>query len=138
MDFDTAKENIQPLASGRNAEHLEIALHAESDQETQERLHEQRREFEKAIESYVGDDPLEPWYNYIVWVEQVCPKSGKESALHEMLSKCLAQFERDERYFQDRRMVKLYIKYVSIFLSIIPFFFFHLKKLKIPVSIETD
>lgn len=118
MDFDTAKENIQPLASGRNAEHLETALIAESDQEIQQKLHEQRREFENAIESYDGDDPLQPWYDYIVWVEQVYPKSGKESALHELLSKCLALFERDERYFQDRRMLKLYIKYVSI-LSIV-------------------
>lgn len=114
MDFDTAKENIQPLASGRNVEHLENALHAESDQETQEKLHEQRREFEKAIETYEGDDPLQSWYDYIVWIEQVYPKSGKESALHEILSKCLSLFERDERYFQDRRMVKLYIKYVSL------------------------
>lgn len=115
MDFDTAKENIQPLASGRNAEQLETALHAESDHEIQEKLHEQRREFEKAIETYDGDDPLQPWYDYIVWIEQVYPKSGKESALHELLSKCLALFEKDERYFQDRRMLKLYIKYVSNF-----------------------
>lgn len=113
MDFDTAKENIQPLASGRNAEQLETALSAESDHEVQEKLNEQRKEFERAIESYQGEDPLQPWYEYIVWIEQVYPKSGKESALHEMLSKCLSLFEHDERYFQDSRMVKLYIKYVS-------------------------
>lgn len=114
MDFDTAKENIQPLASGRNAEHLETALIAESDQEIQHKLHEQRKEFERTIETYSGEDPLQPWYDYIVWVEQIYPKSGKESALHELLARCLALFEKDERYFQDRRMVKLYIKYVSI------------------------
>lgn len=114
MDFDTAKENIQPLASGRNAEHLETALHAESDQEIQQKLHEQRRDFERMIETYSGDDPLQPWYDYVVWVEQIYPKSGKESALNELLARCLALFEKDERYFQDRRMVKLYIKYVSI------------------------
>lgn len=112
-DFDVAKENIQPLASGRNAEHLETALAAENDQETHERLMQQRKEFEHAIQSYIGDDPLHPWYEYICWVEQVYPKSGKESALHDLLAKCLASFEKDERYFQDRRMLKLYIKYVS-------------------------
>lgn len=115
MDFDTAKENIQPLASGRNAEQLEVALNAESDQEIQEKLNEQRKEFERAIASYEGDDPLQPWYDYIVWIEQIYPKSGKESAMHEILSKCLALFEKDERYFQDRRMLKMYIKYVSNF-----------------------
>lgn len=114
MDFDTAKENIQPLASGRNAEQLETALIAESDHEIQEKLQEQRKEFERMIETYSGDDPLQPWYDYIVWVEQIYPKSGKESALIELLGKCLALFEKDERYFQDRRMVKLYIKYVSV------------------------
>lgn len=70
MDFDTAKENIQPLASGRNVEQLETALIAETDQEAHEKLLEKRREFEQTIESYEGDDPLEPWYEYIVWVEQ--------------------------------------------------------------------
>lgn len=115
MDFDTAKENIQPLASGRNAEQLETALIAESDHEIQEKLSEQRKEFERLIASYEGEDPLQPWYDYIVWVEQIYPKSGKESAMHEILSKCLALFEKDERYFQDRRMLKLYIKYVSFF-----------------------
>lgn len=115
MDFDIAKENIQPLASGRNVEHLETALIAESDQEIQQKLREQRNEFEKAIQIYEGDDPLQLWYDYIVWVEQVNPKSGKESALHELLSNCLALFEKDERYFQDIRMLKLYIKYVSVF-----------------------
>lgn len=29
MDFDTAKENIQPLRGGRRADRLELALDAE-------------------------------------------------------------------------------------------------------------
>lgn len=113
MDFDDAKENIQPLASGRDAAKLETAIHAESDKELQEQLLEERKHYERAIEVYVGEDPLEPWYDYIQWVEQSCPKSGKESALLELLQKCLSHFESDQRYTQDRRMVKLYIRYVS-------------------------
>lgn len=113
MDFDTAKENIQPLACGRNAEQLEVALIAESDAECYEKLLEQRKEFERAIEHYEGDDPIQPWYDYIVWVEQSYPKSGKESAWYELVAKCLAKFENDPKYFQDRRMLKFYIKYVS-------------------------
>lgn len=112
-DFDTAKENIQPLASGRNASHLEAALAAETDQENKAKLIEQRKDFECAIHAYQGDDPLQPWYEYVVWVEQMYPKSGKESALHELLTKCLGIFEKDRRYMQDQRMLKLYIKYVS-------------------------
>lgn len=113
MDLDNAKENIQPLATGRNIERLEVALNAESQHEIQEALHQQRKEFDAAIRNYSGDDPLEPWYEYIQWVEQSYPKSGKESALDELVQKCLTQFENYDIYKQDRRMIKLYIKYVS-------------------------
>lgn len=113
MDFEEAKENIQPLASGRNAERLEAALNAESHQEIHEQIMEQRREFERAIDNYNGDDPLELWYDYILWIEQSYPKSGKETALNEVISSCLSKFENEERYKQDRRMIKLFIKYVS-------------------------
>jgi hypothetical protein len=43
MDFDTAKENIQPLRGGRNIQTLETALHAENDVETQLKLAQTRR-----------------------------------------------------------------------------------------------
>lgn len=115
MDFDAAKENIQPLASGRNVERLEVALNAESHHEIHEQIIEQRREFERSIDSYSGDDPLEIWYEYIQWIEQSYPKSGKETALNEVISSCLSKFENEERYKQDRRMIKLFIKYVSDF-----------------------
>lgn len=109
MDFDDAKENIQPLAQGRNASILHASLQVESTQE----LLAQRKALEKEIHDYTGDDPLSVWYNYIEWIEQSFPSGGKESGLQEVLSKCLAEFESDERYKQDRRMIKLYIKFVS-------------------------
>lgn len=113
MDFDSAKENIQPLASGRNIHQLETALNAESQLALQEELMQQRLEYEKNIRSYVGEDPLSVWYEYVSWVEQSYPKSGKESALDELIQKCLLTFEHEDKYKQDARMIKLYIKYVS-------------------------
>lgn len=109
MDFDEAKENIQPLAQGRNVSLLQASLKVDSSQE----LMAQRKELEKEIHNYTGDDPLVTWYNYIEWIEQSFPSGGKESGLQEVLGKCLSKFESDERYNQDRRMIKLYIKYVS-------------------------
>lgn len=116
MDLDSAKENIQPLASGRDIHRLEVALNAESQYEYQEELKQQRIVFEQSILNYNGDDPLDIWYEYISWLEQSYPKSGKESALDIVISKCLTLFENDDRYNQDRRMIKLYIKFVSIYL----------------------
>lgn len=109
MDFDEAKENIQPLAQGRNVSLLQASLKIDSSQE----LMAQRKELEKEIHNYTGDDPLVTWYKYIEWIEQSFPSGGKESGLQEVLGKCLSKFESDERYNQDRRMIKLYIKYVS-------------------------
>lgn len=112
MEFDDAKENIQPLATGRNASILQATLRVESLQE----LQTQRRELEQAIHNYDGDDPLEAWYDYIIWIEQSFPSGGKESGLEEVLTKCLINFEDETRYHQDRRLIKLYIKFVSGYL----------------------
>ncbi|XP_037934527.1 uncharacterized protein LOC119668921 [Teleopsis dalmanni] len=108
MDFEEAKENIQPLASGRDASLLQASLRLEAQE-----LLAQRRQMEDNIHNYEGDDPLEAWYSYISWIEQCFPSGGKESGLEEVLTKCLTHFENDERYYQDRRMIKLYIKFIS-------------------------
>lgn len=110
MNFAGAKENIQPLAAGRNVEQLEVALNAEC----QEELLQQRKQYEQDILNYAGDDPLDLWFDYVTWVEQSYPKSGKESALDDLLKKCLSTFEKVDRYKQDPRFIRLFIKYVSL------------------------
>lgn len=126
MDFDTAKENIQPLRQGRRADRLEAVLNYDANKEVLE--NEKKwdfvilvaltdnslfwREYEEAITKYEGSDPLSPWYDYICWIEQSFPQSGNESGLDEAVLKCIVAFENDQRYTQDRRMIKLYIKYV--------------------------
>jgi len=43
MDFETAKENIQPLPRGRNIKALEMAINAEQSHAIQSELMQQRR-----------------------------------------------------------------------------------------------
>lgn len=74
------------------------------------------RMYEDAIKNYEGDDPLENWYEYILWVEQSYPKSGHESHIGRLLQQCLAIFEKDVKYHQDRRYIRLWINYVRIIL----------------------
>ncbi|KAL9878023.1 bub1-related kinase isoform 1-T2 [Glossina fuscipes fuscipes] len=109
MNIDEAKENIQPLATGRNASVLQASLTMESSQE----LTLRRRELENEIHNYRGDDPLSAWYNYIDWIEQSFPSGGKESGLKQVLVKCLDYFASDERYYQDGRMIRLFIKFMD-------------------------
>lgn len=112
MDFDNAKENIQPLASGRNVSLLQASLSQDSGQ-AQELL-AQRKQWEEKVRSYSGEDPLDPWYSYICWIEQSYPAGGTGSGLQAALYQCLTKFEKDERYRQDRRFIKLFIKFVSL------------------------
>ncbi|ALC40719.1 BubR1 [Drosophila busckii] len=109
MDFDNAKENIQPLASGRNAGMLQASLCQDANQE----LSAQRQQLEQQITNYAGDDPLEAWYEYICWIEQSYPAGGSGSGLQKVLHKCLTRFEQDERYKQDRRLITLIIKFLG-------------------------
>ncbi|XP_034479004.1 uncharacterized protein LOC117785203 [Drosophila innubila] len=109
MDFDNAKENIQPLASGRNVSLLQASLCQDATQE----LSAQRKQLELDIKNYSGDDPLQPWYAYICWIEQSYPAGGSNSGLQKVMHKCLARFEQDERYKQDPRLIKLFIKFMG-------------------------
>lgn len=115
MDFDLSKENIQPLRRGRNVQQLEMALQAQTNQDYQLQLLQQKDEFETLIRNYEGDDPLENYYNYITWIEQSYPKNGHEGNCIPLLEHCLGKFENDSRYTNDRRFCKLWIKYIDMF-----------------------
>ncbi|XP_063995335.1 uncharacterized protein LOC135172851 [Diachasmimorpha longicaudata] len=108
------KENIQPLRHGRNATQLGTALRAQEDAEAQQLLLQEKQKYEDAIKNYEGDDPLEMWYEYILWVEQSYPKSGHESHIGKLLQQCLAAFEKETKYHQDRRYIRLWINYISM------------------------
>ncbi|XP_011057313.1 PREDICTED: uncharacterized protein LOC105147766 isoform X2 [Acromyrmex echinatior] len=108
------KENIQPLRYGRNATQLGTALRAQEDVDAQQLLLQEKQMYEDAIKNYEGDDPLENWYEYILWVEQSYPKSGHESHIGRLLQQCLAIFEKDVKYHQDRRYIRLWINYISM------------------------
>ncbi|XP_017129724.1 uncharacterized protein LOC108147594 [Drosophila elegans] len=111
MDFDNAKENIQPLASGRNVSILQASLSQDSAHSQELLAH--RKQMEEEVRSYAGEDPLEPWYKYICWIEQSYPAGGTGSGLQAALIQCLTKFEEDERYRQDKRLIRLFIKFME-------------------------
>lgn len=106
-DLEKTKENILPLRGGRKMEQLEMALNSEAQLKEDQLAHEER------IKNYDGPDPLQPWYEYICWIEQAHPASGKQSSNNTILLKCIVKFEKDERYQQDHRFVKLCMKYID-------------------------
>uniref|UniRef100_A0A182QID7 Mitotic checkpoint serine/threonine-protein kinase BUB1 n=1 Tax=Anopheles farauti TaxID=69004 RepID=A0A182QID7_9DIPT len=107
MEFDETKENIQPLRGGRNAEHMEYVF------VSPEQWEQERKAQEETIESYEGDDPLLPWYNYFLWVEQTNVSNFKPPVQEQALRRCVQLFENDPQYVQDHRFIKLCIKYID-------------------------
>ncbi len=71
------------------------------------------RAYEEALRTYEGNDPLEPWYEYITWVEQTFARGGKEGDLKPLLEKCIANFKGNEQYNQDERHLEIWIKFAN-------------------------
>uniref|UniRef100_A0A674IAC4 BUB1 N-terminal domain-containing protein n=1 Tax=Terrapene triunguis TaxID=2587831 RepID=A0A674IAC4_9SAUR len=66
--------------------------------------------FEAQIQSYQGDDPLDPWDRYLQWVESAFPLQSGQECLSASLEQLVKVFISEERYHQDPRFVKYCIK----------------------------
>lgn len=86
------------------------------------------RKWENAIVNYIGSDPLELWFNFIYWYEQN-QQYDTENLFETSLGKCLSTYETEERYKQDQRMVKLWMKYVSFYFNLLKLCNFHFKNI---------
>lgn len=78
-----------------------------------QRYESDKRAWEDAIRGYTGPDPLDIWFNFICWLEQH-KIFDKDGGFRKILEQCLSNFENYENYKQDVRMVKLWMKFVSI------------------------
>ncbi|CAG0892167.1 unnamed protein product [Cyprideis torosa] len=110
MDFktvETKKENIQPLKKG----HVKSAVLESSCFEEPE-LRRKRCEFVKLLRSCEDlDDPLEPWYQYIIWTEQHYPRGSKDGKLDQLLEKCIKKFKTSLLYKEDQRFIRIYLNF---------------------------
>lgn len=73
------------------------------------------KKYVHAIQNYSGDDSLAPWYAYLLWMEEnFVIDFQNDTIFHDILAACLCLYEREEKYKQDRRLIKLFIKFVSV------------------------
>ncbi|XP_063883652.1 uncharacterized protein LOC135112755 [Scylla paramamosain] len=112
--WEQSKENIQPLKQGRKATVLSVVL----DDNAAQKLNIIRHEFEEELRTYSGDDPLDVWYRYVLWVEQNYPKGGKEGKLTKLIEKCLMAMYGNadvrEKYVNDERFLDIWIRYANL------------------------
>nr|XP_020664033.1 mitotic checkpoint serine/threonine-protein kinase BUB1 [Pogona vitticeps] len=72
------------------------------------------RLFEAHIQNYCGDDPLDPWYRYLQWVEGISEAEGRENYTSHLLEQLMKTFLNEKRYQQDARFIDCCIKFASI------------------------
>ncbi|XP_045132225.1 uncharacterized protein LOC123516686 [Portunus trituberculatus] len=112
--WEQSKENIQPLKQGRKAAVLSAVL----DDSAANKLNIMRHEFEEELRTYSGNDPLDVWYRYVLWVEQNYPRGGKEGKLTKLIENCVmamySSADVREKYVNDERFLDIWIKYANL------------------------
>lgn len=108
--WELSKENVLPLARGRDVATIRKAFGGSTSAaaptiDSLKRLHEAR------IESYEGDDPLQPWLEYIRQFRDACPSDQAEQCM--LLEACARTFRGEERYKNDQRYMRVWIEYAG-------------------------
>lgn len=107
-EWEICKENIQPLKQGRKIDTLKSALCPNDDYKQL-----QKQTFESALRTHSGDDLLEIWHKYILWVEQNYPSGGKESKLFQLIESCVIAFKDKPQYYNNDKYIEIWIKYAN-------------------------
>ncbi|XP_038897191.1 mitotic spindle checkpoint protein BUBR1 [Benincasa hispida] len=112
-DWELFKENVRPLKRGRNVSILNNALKSHTDNHIKKSLLENRRKLIEAIDTYEGDDPLQPWLECIKWVQEAYPAGGDFSGLVLIYEHCVRTFWHSDRYKEDLRYLKVWLDYAE-------------------------
>eukprot|EP00890_Picochlorum_soloecismus_P001373 jgi/Picsp_1/2236/NSC_05700-R1_protein len=112
--WEECKENFKPIKDGRKAE----ALHKSSVGALKSVLHDktveqERRKYIQDIQDYCGEDPLDPWLQYIKWTKETFSAGGHKSELLPLLERCTREFHQDARYKNDIRYLRVWIQYAD-------------------------
>lgn len=116
--LEAAKENIQPLASGRRATSLSAILstpHAQREQKLSSMRNRLRINVEVALEDE-DDDPLDAYCHLVYWTVENYPQGhSAESGLLELLEEAtrVLKDDREGQWKEDMRYLKLWVLYAT-------------------------
>ncbi|CAN6627835.1 spindle assembly checkpoint component Mad3p [Trichomonascus vanleenenianus] len=114
QEIENQKENIAPLREGRSAAALAETF-ASTPLEAKTSQHAERQQFEELLAGADElDDPLEPYLDYIRWVNDKFPQGHTaESGLIPLLERCTSQFRDTSYYKNDPRYLRVWMTYVK-------------------------
>lgn len=112
-EWETSKENVAPLSTGRNVDTLNKALTMDPEViESTRKIHEAAiRDAANGIGPF-SNDPLAVWDTYYKWALETFP-SGSELIISILEGAC-RRYGKTPRYKDDRRFVRLWIRYADL------------------------
>lgn len=111
--WETSKENIAPLATGRNVPTLTAALSKSAAVLKQERAeHHASIKGAASGQGPYSSDPLTPWVSYVKWALDNYPR-GSDTVIAAVEGVCRT-YSKDPRYVADRRFVRLWVRYADL------------------------
>ncbi|GMM37327.1 protein kinase [Saccharomycopsis crataegensis] len=129
--LENIKENILPLDEGRSATTL-ARIFSMPTQELKQTQIEERKSLELQINNCEDcDDPLEPYLNYIRWINNNFPQGPNvANGLVPILEKCTSYFKDYSIYKNDPRYMRIWVLYAKYSEnSINVFVFLHRKEI---------
>ncbi|KDO25016.1 hypothetical protein SPRG_09746 [Saprolegnia parasitica CBS 223.65] len=110
--WELCKENVAPVARGRNVEKLNALLVKANSVELKASLAEMERSYEVQIKNAMShDDPLETWVAYQKWTEENFPSDTAKNFT--ILERATRAFTADRRYRNDDRYLRFWIQYID-------------------------
>lgn len=114
MSWETQKENIQPIRQGRKIEALFSSLSLVTDNKAKHELLKNRKEqFDNDLKENEDnlDKQLDLWHEYIDWLEQNVPESGKNTGLSNAIEQCIEIYYNKNEFKQDERLFNIFMKF---------------------------
>ena len=107
-NWETSKENVQPLRTGRSASFLNAAL--QPSEEHNKHLMEERQQFEEDIlAGENSSDPISSWDKYLKWMQQNFPIGKNNKTVETILRRFIIKFLKCDKYKNDPRYINAWI-----------------------------
>eukprot|EP00884_Botryococcus_braunii_P009332 jgi/Botrbrau1/183/Bobra.0022s0163.1 len=113
MEWETSKENYQPVKQGRDPNVLNTTKDEITVKTNRALIEQERRRFHEELETYDGPDPLAIWLRFIKWTQDTFKAGGHQAEMLLVLERCTRELQRIDAYKKDVRYLRVWIQYAD-------------------------
>eukprot|EP00940_MAST-03C_sp_MAST-3C-sp2_P002054 g2054.t1 len=113
--WENCKENVMPTRRGRAISKIVKMTKPESRSQKELKLEKEREAFESQLKDIEGHpEPILLWTRYVKWIEANYPKGDLVRMLAPVLERATQSLMETDRYTEDKRCLRLWIRYADI------------------------